>query len=440
MKEQNGNGLETIIAQAIEEMKAEQGSRFQIDHLNLAELERRTGISRSRLRRLKKNGFRVQPHGHSGQKAETTVLSGYTGLLDELLKSGVKNSSVCYDRLKDIGYTGGMSTVKEYIAKHKYLLPAKRNLPDPQGNRGRRYETGPGEVYQMDWGFTKVVDYSGGEFQAACFAMICHHCGQRYVEFFPNAKQENLFIGMIHAFRYMGIPQYILTDNMKSVVIRRDMGGHPIWQKDYEAFMKTVGFHTKLCKPRHPFTKGKVERLIQFVKGNFLADRVFFNISDLNQAALEWCNGQNSIYHRATNGVPQQIHFSSCRKNLSPLEDSEALRMYLCPVRKITFDGFVNYEGSRFGVPYSYHGSTARIMRDGNTLYIYSTDLRQLLTAHEVTWSKQDRICANQYFVPEQPEEFPTMPVRSSVKMLQEPRQNLSFEKFNFDREVDWDE
>ena len=73
-------------AQAIEEMKAEQGSRFQIDHLNLAELERRTGISRSRLRRLKKNGFRVQPHGHSGQKAETTVLSGYTGLLDELLK------------------------------------------------------------------------------------------------------------------------------------------------------------------------------------------------------------------------------------------------------------------------------------------------------------------------------------------------------------------
>ncbi|MBM6927641.1 hypothetical protein H6B51_17435, partial [Pseudoflavonifractor phocaeensis] len=36
--------------------------------------------------------------------------------------------------------------------------------------------------------------------------MICHHCGQRYIEFFPNAKQENLFIGMIHAFQYMGMP------------------------------------------------------------------------------------------------------------------------------------------------------------------------------------------------------------------------------------------
>ena len=67
--------------------------------------------------------------------------------------------------------------------------------------------------------------------------MICHCCGQRYIEFFPNAKQENLFIGMIHAFLYMGIPEYVLTDNMKSVVIRRDEQGHPIWQKDYELFM-----------------------------------------------------------------------------------------------------------------------------------------------------------------------------------------------------------
>jgi nicotinamide riboside transporter PnuC len=63
--------------------------------------------------------------------------------------------------------------------------------------------TGPGEAFQMDWGFTKVLNPSGAEYQVACFAMICNHCGQRYVEFFPNAKQENLFIGMIHAFQYM---------------------------------------------------------------------------------------------------------------------------------------------------------------------------------------------------------------------------------------------
>ena len=108
-----------------------------------------------------------------------------------------------------------------FISAHKDLVPAPREIVSPQGNRGRRYHTGPGENYQMDWGFVKVNTPDGGSYQCACFAMICHHCGERYIEFFPNARQENLFIGMIHAFIYMGIPENVLTDNMKRVVIGR---------------------------------------------------------------------------------------------------------------------------------------------------------------------------------------------------------------------------
>jgi transposase len=312
MKEYMSNGFADSIAQAIEEMKAEQGDSFSLESINLAELERRTGVSRGKLRRLKRNGFRDLPRVTKGGKHKVTKLSGYTGLIDSLLRQGSKNSSVVLDRLRQAGYEGGATIVKEYIASHKHLLPAKRQQVAPQGNRGRRYTTEPGEAFQMDWGFTKVLNPDGTEFQVACFAMICHHCGHRYVEFFPNARQENLFIGIIHAFQYMGVPRFVLTDNMKSVIIRRDMEGHPVWQKDYEAFMKAVGFQTKLCKPRHPFTKGKVERLIRFVKENFLIDRVFANITDLNWQALEWCNRQNSIYHRAVSGVPQQLHLSLC--------------------------------------------------------------------------------------------------------------------------------
>ena len=76
--------------------------------------------------------------------------------------------------------------VKRYIVAHKHLIPAKRQQVAPQGNRGRRYRTDPGEAFQMDWGFTDVLDYDGRSFRVACFAMICHHCGQRYVEFFPK--------------------------------------------------------------------------------------------------------------------------------------------------------------------------------------------------------------------------------------------------------------
>ena len=268
MKGLDGNGFVPIIAQAIAEMEETHGEFKSIDEINLAELSRRTGLSRAKLRRLKANGFCEVPHGLTGQQ-RPQILDGYSAVLDSMLRSGVSNSAVCLERLQEMGFTGSRSTIKRYIAAHKHLLPAKRQQVAPQGNRGRRYMTEPGEAFQMDWGFTKVLNPDGAEFQVACFAMICHHCGQRYVEFFPNARQENLFIGMIHAFQYMGVPRFVLTDNMKSVVVCRDMEGHPVWQKDYDAFMKTVGFETKLCKPRHPFTKGKVERLVRFVKENY---------------------------------------------------------------------------------------------------------------------------------------------------------------------------
>lgn len=439
MKQPNFAAMNPVVAKAIEQMMAEQGEEFSLEKINLAELERRTGISRQKLRSMKANGFEDVPHAAKGRKSPATLLSGYTGILDALLKSGVTNSAVCFDRLKKSGYAGGLTTVKVYIASHQYLIPPQRHVVAPQGNRGRRYLTPPGEAFQMDWGFTKVQCFDGSEYNAACFAMVCHHCGQRFIEFFPNAKQENLFIGMIHAFRYMGIPKTVLTDNMKSVVIRRDQDGHPVWQKDYEQFMRAVGFQTKLCKPRHPFTKGKVERLVRFVKDNFLAGRVFWNVTDLNYDALEWCAEQNEAYHKSL-GIPNDEHTKHCAEVVSKLDDSMELMLYLCPERRISFDGFVNYEGRRFGVPYSYAGKTARVLRDHDQLYIYSADLQQLLTMHNVTWSRHDSFCEDQYALPEQPEEFPTMPVNTVIKQLPGAPVDISFEKFNFSKGDDWDD
>ena len=227
---------EAKIKQALDEMKAEAGEGFSLEKVNLAELERRSGVSRMRLRRLKKNNFEFKPHGNTGKASPRNGLAGFSGTIDALLKDGVTNSAVCMERLQAVGYEGGATAIKVYIASHKYLIPAKRHLVEPQGNRGRRYETKPGEAFQMDWGFVKVEDQYHNEYQAACFVLCCHHCGSVFIEFFPNAKQENLFIGMIHAFQYMGIPEYILTDNMKSVVDHRDMSGKPVWNRDYEAF------------------------------------------------------------------------------------------------------------------------------------------------------------------------------------------------------------
>lgn len=73
------NGLQEMVAQAIDQMKADYGEKFDIEHVNLAELGRRTKLPRHVLWRLKQNGFVVKPHGNTGRKAEVTVMTGYTG-------------------------------------------------------------------------------------------------------------------------------------------------------------------------------------------------------------------------------------------------------------------------------------------------------------------------------------------------------------------------
>lgn len=425
------NDLKRTISHALDELKSEQGDAFSLKNINLAELARRTGISRAKLRRLKAQDFEFKEHGRKGLKAKKTKLSGYEDTINAFLFNGVSNSNVIFERIKADGYPGGLTILKDYISSHKNLMPAKRQIVCSQGNRGRRYQTTPGEAYQMDWGFVHVENGSGGEYRAACFAMVCHHCGKRYIEFFPNAKQENLFIGMLHCFEYMGVPNYVLTDNMKSIVIGRDESGHPIWQKDYDVFMDTVGFKTKLCKPRHPFTKGKVERLVRFVKTNFLAYRVFANITDLNIEALRWCDRKNSEYCRATADIPSSLHETKCKSKVTTLQHNDYTLAYLCPIRKLSFDGFVSYEGRRFGVPYWYVRKECRLRRDGYKLTIYSDDMEQVLAVHDVTWDRRDSFCEDQYTI-EQPEELPTSPIKEKLYQLKVPESKTGFEKFNF--------
>ena len=126
--EENNNDLNERIAQVLNEMKCELGDKFDLEKVNLAEMERRTGISRCKLRRIKKAGFVDKPHALTGRKAAVTVLTGYTGILDDLLRKGVTNSSVCLDRLKEHGYSGGLTVIKEYIKAHANLVPAKRQI------------------------------------------------------------------------------------------------------------------------------------------------------------------------------------------------------------------------------------------------------------------------------------------------------------------------
>ena len=125
----------------------------------------------------------------------------------------------------------------------------------------------------------------------------------------------------------------------------------------------------------------------------------------------------------------------------APLMESRELLFYLCPSRRISFDGFVNYEGRRFGVPFRYAGRDVRVCRQHETLYIYSADFNELLVTHEINWGKRDQYCTGQFAEPDVSEELPTAPVTTQVQMLTRPNDSeLGFDKFNFDEEGNSDE
>lgn len=369
--------LQEIIDAALREMAAEEGDGFDPQACNLAEFCRRTGLTRSRARTVRAHGFRALPHGNSGRRAAPGVLAGHTGLVDDLLRKGVTNSQVIFERLLGQGYAGGLTTVKTYIAAHRDLVPAKRRQVAPQGCRGQRFRTAPGEAYQMDWGFVAVERPGGERARIACFAMVCHHCGSAHVEFFPNARQENLLIGMLHAFSALGVPATVLTDNMKSVVVRRDADGRPVWQADYAEFMGVVGFRTRLCRPRHPYTKGKVERLVRFVKGNFLAGRSFTDLDALNREAALWCAEQGGRWRRPAACVPMREHEAACSANTRPLEVTAALGKLpsladLYAHRNVAFVGPGGIGKTHLAQAYG----RECCMRGLKTYYIKATELR----------------------------------------------------------------
>lgn len=125
-------------------------------------------------------------------------------------------------------------------------------------------------------------------------------------------------------------------------------------------------------------------------------------------------------------------------KTARPLEKTSELYYYLCPERRISFDGFVSYEGRRFGVPYWYTGKTCRVMRDGYILKIYDSEMTKVLVEHDVTWNRKDSFCKDQ-FSDRQPEESPTAPVHTHIQQLDPPEYDSGFSRFNFE-EVGSDE
>ena len=300
----------------------------------------------------------VQVHGlkgtHKGSK-----LDPYKPQLKEWMNQGIFNCEVLLERLRALGYDGGKSILKDYV--HPYR-PAK------SAPAVRRYETPNGKQAQMDWGICQYIDKEGQMHKVPVFVMILGASRVKYIEFVKRCDLRSMERCILNAFNYFGgVPQEVLTDNMKTVVIGRE-AGKIIWNPQFADFAVDMGFLPKVCKVRRPQTKGKVERLVHYVKDNFFPGRSFVDLEDLNRQALAWCKKVDSKIHGTTGKIPLR---ELAAENLQELPPQEVTDRYRWELRRVTREGFVSFDGVRYGVSWQYSGKDVQVRLHNGEIEIY---------------------------------------------------------------------
>lgn len=209
------------------------------------------------------------------QKQRPTKLSAHEDYLRERQAAAQPlwiPATVLQREISAQGYQGGMSQLRRFLRGLRPTLPA-----DPVV----RFETAAGEQMQVDW-----VEFRKGRDPLYGFCATLGYSRASYVEFVTNMKVGTLIGCHQNAFIALGgVPRRILYDNMKTVVIERDVDGHG--EHRYHAgfldYAKHCGFVIKLCRPYRARTKGKVERFNGYLRRSFYVPLA----AKLKQAGLQ---------------------------------------------------------------------------------------------------------------------------------------------------------
>jgi len=284
------------------------------------------------------------------------------------------------EKIREQGFEGGHSIVREYVRNKKEQLDEKATV---------RFETMPGLQGQMDWAFFedhRVIE-NGQARKLYCFLLILGYSRMRYIEFVTDMSTNTLIRCHANAFRYFGgYPEEILYDNMKQVVIKRLLKQEDsTLNRQFEDFAGFYGFKPVLCRPYRGQTKGKVERTVQFVRDNFMVGIRYNSLDDLNGQALAWCNKVNGKVHATTNEIP----FERLKKEgLNPLK-----REYIIDkinLRRVQKDCLISYGGNQYSVPSEYAGKDVAVVGLDNMLAVYHEGKQ--IALHRISYQKKDMV------------------------------------------------
>ena len=323
------------------------------------------GISRNTVRKYALSPEVPKPKARPKRGSK---LDAYKEYIDVRLSEGLENCVVLLRELRELGYEGGYSTLKNYA--HPRRRPSQQKATV-------RFETGSGEQAQVDWGVFSYIGEDGRKRRMWAFVMVLGWSRAIYAEFVRRADEATFIRCHLNAFDYFGgVPRRCLYDNAKVVVLGRDDDGRAQWNGRMLDFARRVGFEMRLCRPYRAQTKGKVESGVKYVRGNFWPAVRFRDDDDLNRQALGWCDGiANERVHGTTDKVPKAM-LAIERSSLGALPDRSSLGVYLREDRKVGRDGYVSWDGSWYGVPWSLAGSVVQVGVSAGMVEIWSGDER----------------------------------------------------------------
>jgi hypothetical protein len=108
-----------------------------------------------------------------------------------------------------------------------------------------------------------------------------------------------------------GVFQVLVPDNASAIVADAD-AVNPRFTAGWLDYMQATGFVTDAARVRSPKDKPKVERAVQYVRGNFFAGEHFAGLSDAQARAESWCRDVAGMRIHGTIAARPAEVFADC--------------------------------------------------------------------------------------------------------------------------------
>jgi len=315
-----------------------------------AEVARRLGVSRQTVyNHLSRHNEDGQP-GKRGSK-----LDGFKDYISGRLEEFNLPATVLLTEIRERGYDGGITILKEYVHGLKLEKISKVT---------RRFETEPGRQAQIDWGECGTVEVDGVRRKLYLFVFVLGYSRMLFARFTTSTRREVLLRCLGEAFERLGICREVVVDNMKQAVLSNTPTGVR-FAPAFLDFCEHYGVVPIATPPYWPRAKGKVERGVGYIKSSFLEGRSFRSLDDLNEQLDLWLDTVANVrIHGTTGRLPaeawQEETLALRAYDSVPVYDTRASE-----VRKVHADSHVRYEGVFYSVDPSAVGESVVLRPSG---------------------------------------------------------------------------